>query len=377
MQFESIDEKLAGALDCLREVPPPDAEGLAAQRLAFVGRVVRTRKAAGRAGPAGRVRWLGWLPYQICDTRRIPMVRVLVALAVMFVGGSSGVIYAADGAVPGDLLYGLDRAVESLQLGLTTSSEAVTNLMGSFASERLREANQLAAAGDEENMAAALADYDNIMLGLNAAATAATLGQEKESGAPGAAETSTTEPSATPVPTDTATAEPSVTPVPTETATTEPSATPVPTGTATAEPSATPVPTGTATAEPPGTCVGVDPHPVAAKLAEEYGVSLEEIMEWFCEGNFGFGEIKLALAAGEKAGMAPEELLNMKDELGGWGLVWQELGLKGKDKNKDSGDDTEPPDQEDASQDAPDTPAKDKDKDKDHGNGPDKGKGKP
>ena len=179
------------------------------------------------------------------------MVRVLVALAVMFVGGGGGAIYAADAAVPGDLLYGLDRAVESLQLRLSTSSEVAAGLLNSFASERLQEADQLAAAGDAENAAAAMTAYDNAMLDLSAHLTAAAIGQEE------------------PEPTETSTTEPSATPAPSETATTEPSATPTPTETATVEPPATP--------EPAGTRVGADPHPVGGRRAEESGEPDEDV----------------------------------------------------------------------------------------------------
>ncbi|MGD2158608.1 MAG: DUF5667 domain-containing protein [Anaerolineales bacterium] len=84
-------------------------------------------------------------------------------------------------------------------------------------------------------------------------------------------------------------------------------------------------------------CVGVDPHPVAEGLAEDYDVTEEQIMEWFCDRNFGFGEIMHALETSEITlddidiqDYSPEELLDMKEEMGGWGKVWQELGLIGK-----------------------------------------------
>ena len=88
-------------------------------------------------------------------------------------------------------------------------------------------------------------------------------------------------------------------------------------------------------------CVGAYPHPVANRLAAQYEVAYEEIMGWFCEGHYGLGEIKLALATGRQTDLAPEEVLAMKTELGGWGQVWLELGLKGK-KDKDP-EGAEPP----------------------------------
>jgi hypothetical protein len=67
---------------------------------------------------------------------------------------------------------------------------------------------------------------------------------------------------------------------------------------------------------------------VAQSLADAYDVPIEEIMTWFCEG-YGFGEIVHALQTSEETDFSPEELLTLKTELGGWGQVWQELGLIG------------------------------------------------
>ncbi len=73
-----------------------------------------------------------------------------------------------------------------------------------------------------------------------------------------------------------------------------------------------------------------DAHPAAMKLSAEFEVEYDKIMTWFCNG-FGFGEVMLALQASQKVeGYTPEELLAMKVETGGWGHVWQELGLIGK-----------------------------------------------
>jgi hypothetical protein len=107
-------------------------------------------------------------------------------------------------------------------------------------------------------------------------------------------------------------------------------------------------------------CTTADPqHPVGARIAETYGERYEQVMAWFCADGFGFGQIMLALQtsktlaatdAGEQ--MTPGELLAAKEEMGGWGKVWQELKLIGKDKvqkepkdkapkMKDNGDDRE------------------------------------
>jgi len=78
-----------------------------------------------------------------------------------------------------------------------------------------------------------------------------------------------------------------------------------------------------------------DPHPALFALAQQYNWPYEEVLRWFCEGRFGVGEIKHAFEAwtalnGE---MTPNEILALKVQLGGWGQVWQQLGLKGNGGN--------------------------------------------
>jgi hypothetical protein len=92
-------------------------------------------------------------------------------------------------------------------------------------------------------------------------------------------------------------------------------------------------------------CVGVDPHPVAEGLAEDYDVTEEQIMEWFCDRNFGFGEIMHALETSTEVVKFPdqepyngltiflekvEKLLELREAKMGWGQIRQDLGLIGK-----------------------------------------------
>ncbi len=65
----------------------------------------------------------------------MPRVAIAGVALVVFVTVSSGSAYAADGAKPGDWMYGLDRAFEVIGVG------------GGAASERLAEVEALVAAG--------------------------------------------------------------------------------------------------------------------------------------------------------------------------------------------------------------------------------------
>jgi hypothetical protein len=82
-------------------------------------------------------------------------------------------------------------------------------------------------------------------------------------------------------------------------------------------------------------CSGEMDHPVLLRMADEFDVTYESIKSYFCEDNFGIGEIKLALetAEHEDVEMTWEELLEWRHNAG-WGEIKQELGLIGKDKNE-------------------------------------------
>jgi hypothetical protein len=73
-------------------------------------------------------------------------------------------------------------------------------------------------------------------------------------------------------------------------------------------------------------------HPVGNRIAQVYSVEYEDLMDWFCKGNYGFGQILLALQTSQFVEYTPGDLLIMKSEKGGWGLVWQEFGFTGKPK---------------------------------------------
>ncbi len=82
-------------------------------------------------------------------SRRRGRRALVAALAAMFLFtiGSSGAVAAAQGAAPGDPLYGLKRASERWRLSVTTSPEAKAALHLQWADRRLAEIQKLAAKG--------------------------------------------------------------------------------------------------------------------------------------------------------------------------------------------------------------------------------------
>ena len=74
-------------------------------------------------------------------------------------------------------------------------------------------------------------------------------------------------------------------------------------------------------------CVGVTEHPVGARIAHEWDLDYETVMEWKCDG-FGFGQIIIALRLGEALDEDAADLLDaFKNGEGGWGKLIQNRGL--------------------------------------------------
>lgn len=108
-------------------------------------------------------------------------------------------------------------------------------------------------------------------------------------------------------------------------ATEEPTAAPTtePTAAPTMEPTQPATPAATAAV----TCGGPNQHPVAARLADAFGVSYDEVMGWHCKG-YGFGEIAKAYLLADKTGKTPDEFFAMRAAGEGWGQIVKDAGVK-------------------------------------------------
>ena len=315
MNHEEIDRELGEALDSLRDVPPPDKGRVAAQQAAFLAGAREQRLAAKAAAPALRKPRLGLLGgfLRPAPSRRWAMAGVALALVIALIVSSGGVIYAADAAVPGDPLYGIDQAVESARLSLTRRPESVMNLLLALAEERLLEAEELAAMQDEGNLGVVLENY-----GATVSSLARTLGTV-EGGKKAAMTASLDNAFSKHEVRLTKILGPVVVDPPVDDEGEEPE-------------------------EGAEYCVGADPNPAAQALSDEHGVTYEQVMDWFCGAEYGPGEIKYGLgeikhaletSAREDVTETAGELLALKTELGGWGEVWQYLGLIGSTDDDD------------------------------------------
>ena len=77
------------------------------------------------------------------------------------------------------------------------------------------------------------------------------------------------------------------------------------------------------------------PHPLAAGIEDKYGLPVDEVMLYFCDG-YGFGQIMLALHTEEMTGVGVSETLGNRNKGLGWGQIWKELKLIGKPKEASS-----------------------------------------
>jgi hypothetical protein len=285
MKGRNSGDSLEKAFASLREVPAPDRERQASERAAFLTRAGRFRAAAPHKQG-------GILALTPGLSRRLAVAGTVVAIVLVLVAGTGGVLYAAEGAVPGDPLYGIDRAMESARLSLTSEPQAAMELLLSLADERLLEAEKLSGKGEAGNLELALSGY-----GATISSLAQTL--SRVSGLEEEALTAVVDQSFS-----------------------------------AHEARLAGMLQGTNGDEAAEGCVGADLHPVAASLAASYRVPYEQIMGWFCDGNYGLGEIMHALETGQETGVPAEDLLGLKTELGGWGRVWQGLGLIGRPEGK-------------------------------------------
>lgn len=107
----------------------------------------------------GFIRRIGYSHNPI-NNRRLKMAQILLTM-VMVLSLVTGGVSAADNASPGDLLYGLDRSIEQIQLILTNNPDIIAEYRLEFAAERLQEAKDRLDDDDLDNALAAFEAYDN------------------------------------------------------------------------------------------------------------------------------------------------------------------------------------------------------------------------
>jgi len=123
-------DDIANILSAVKDIATPDPERDFSHL--FVAAVEESRLT-----PVELYAREGEPPVQDWPTRLVSRVAMAVAALVVLVMLPGGMAYAANGAKPGDLLYGLDRALEAIGIG------------DGGADERLAESLALVASGVE------------------------------------------------------------------------------------------------------------------------------------------------------------------------------------------------------------------------------------
>lgn len=91
----------------------------------------------------------------------LSFIQIIIITLIALTAVTGGVVYASDEAEPGDLLYGLDRAVEQLGLALTTNPESSAQIHLELAVERLEETHGRLLENDLENVEIALSSFED------------------------------------------------------------------------------------------------------------------------------------------------------------------------------------------------------------------------
>lgn len=80
------------------------------------------------------------------------------------------------------------------------------------------------------------------------------------------------------------------------------------------------------TENPETNCSALNPHPMAEGMAEQFDVTYDQVMTWYCDG-YAFSDILLALETELLVDQSAEELLSMFDNQT-WEEIWSELGVE-------------------------------------------------
>lgn len=234
---------------------------------------------------------------------------LIVATLATLVGGG-GAIYAADGAAPGDPLYGLDRAIERVRLNQAMDPLQVIKLQMAFAEERLAEAGDLADRGESDHYQQAFDDYDAAVF-----AVVEIVGSAKEvdyQALDGVLESGFS------------------------------SHEPLLARMSPAADENDDLDDNDEDEDPVSSkwCTGEEQHKVGLRLAERYGVEYDQIIGWYCD-RVGWGDISAAYELSELVDNTVGELLGMLTGGMEWGDIKESFGLVGgpDDDDYDDGDD--------------------------------------
>jgi len=147
---DRFDPDIEKKLSVLESVSPRDPESAASGRKKFLTEA-RALTPPTLNGDESR-NWIGVLLAAFGGKKRSPALAVFASLALVLVillGGTSATVYAAQGSMPDQALYGVKLLSENLRLGLTSSPQAELALTFDLVDRRIEEIIALAENGSD------------------------------------------------------------------------------------------------------------------------------------------------------------------------------------------------------------------------------------
>ena len=247
------------------------------------------------------------------------MRTVLLALTITVIlslAFSGVLVLVANAAAPGDALYEVDRGLEAVQMGLARSEHSANQLQSQLAAERLGELQSLAAHGDQQHLEDALEELGAALSALEEAANAGALKSGNVADLINAVFTS----NGLPAPLD-------------DNDNINDNDNANDNSNDNSNDNTNDNDNANESTKDGAYCrdrASGKHHPVGDKLAERYEVGYDEIMGWFCDGGYGFGEIDLAYRISLAAGVTPTAVFDQRATGEGWGNIIKDFGLDKK-----------------------------------------------
>lgn len=165
----TTDPELEALLALLRDTPRRDPRVVARGRTKFISDVdqVFSANQMGLSSWLAKIftfEWLGQNNGQSGSKRplKLPYFVLLVALllAIIFFSGMGATAYAAQSALPGDVLYNVKMSIEQTQVRLAADAAKLAELHLEFAERRLNEISGLIAEGHYGEIESATQEFE-------------------------------------------------------------------------------------------------------------------------------------------------------------------------------------------------------------------------
>ncbi len=166
---KNIHPRLRAYIEQLKDVPPRDPEAAARGRAQFLTEADSLRQAVSKSSFPRHSLTKRNIQFFRRRKEKMTMLPILSSLIVAFtllVGGAGATAYAAQDALPGDLLFPVKTLVEDAQLALTQDAVADLQLQATFTQARVDEIATLLATGRYEDLPAAVEALNSELQGL-------------------------------------------------------------------------------------------------------------------------------------------------------------------------------------------------------------------